>query len=216
MTMKTLVIDFDGTLADTRAGIVKTVAATLEAMSLTPVSEDRIVPLIGLPLIETFVRAAGMSDIVQARRAVEVYRELFEDIAPDMISLFPEVKETLCELHRAGVTITVASSRGRNSLMSLERRLGIDKYITLTLGEDDVERKKPAPDMVLRILELTGTAAADTLVVGDTAFDIAMGRDAGCTTCGVTYGNQSREQLLAEGADHVTDHFGTVVEIMGK
>lgn len=216
MTMKTLVLDFDGTLADTRAGIVKTVAATLEAMSLPPVSEDRIVPLIGLPLIETFVRAAGMSDIVQARRAVEVYRELFEDIAPDMISLFPEVKETLRELHRAGVTITVASSRGRDSLLSLERRLGIDKYITLTLGEDDVERKKPAPDMVLRILELTGTAAADTLVVGDTAFDIAMGRDAGCTTCGVTYGNQGREQLLAEGADHVTDHFGTVAEIMGK
>lgn len=213
--MKTIVLDFDGTLADTRAGIVKTVTATLEAMSLPPVSEDRIVPLIGLPLIETFVRAAGMSDIRQARRAVEVYRDLFEDIAPDMISLFPEVKETLRELHHAGVTITVASSRGRESLLSLERRLGIDQYITLTLGEDDVERKKPAPDMVLRILELTGTSAADTLVVGDTAFDIAMGRDAGCTTCGVTYGNQSREQLLAEGADHVTDRFGTVAEVMG-
>lgn len=212
--MKTIVLDFDGTLADTRAGIVSTVAATLRAMGLPPVSADRVVPLIGLPLAETFVRAAGMTEPAQARRAVEVYRELFEDIAPKTISLFPEVRDTLAALHRAGVTITVASSRGRESLLRLGRQLGIDCYISLTLGEEDVVNKKPAPDMVLRILEQTGAEPSGTLVVGDTAFDIAMGRDAGCATCGVTYGNQGREQLLAEGATHVVDRFGAVADIV--
>lgn len=212
--MKTIVLDFDGTLADTRAGILATVAATLRAMGLPPVSDDRVVPLIGLPLAETFIRAAAVSDPAEVRRAVATYRELFEDIGPETITLFPEVDTTLAALHRAGVTITVASSRGRESLLRLERQLGIDRYISLTLGEDDVERKKPAPDMVLRILEQTATPSGDALVVGDTAFDIAMGRDAGCLTCGVTYGNQSREQLLAEGAAHVVDHFGAVADIL--
>ena len=44
-------------------------------------------------------------------------------------------------------------------------------------------------------------------MVGDTIYDLQMGAAAGCRTCGVTYGNQSRQQLLAAHPDHLIDTF---------
>ena len=68
--------------------------------------------------------------------------------------------------------------------------------------------------MALRALSLTGTRPEEALVVGDTTFDIEMGRSAGCKTCGVTFGNHSRSQLQAAGADFLIDDFAQLREIV--
>ena len=79
------------------------------------------------------------------------------------------------------------------------------------MGEQDVVNKKPAPDMVLMILEQTQSTPQKTLVIGDTVYDIAMGRGANCLTCGVTYGYNTKEQLMKQGANHIVDYFGDVL-----
>ena len=81
------------------------------------------------------------------------------------------------------------------------------------VAAQDVTRFKPAPDMALLVLRNTHGSPDEAMVIGDTEYDIAMGRAAGCRTCGVTYGNHSAERLLAAGADHVISSFDALAEI---
>lgn len=212
--MSTIIFDFDGTLADTQKTIFRTVQATLKALDMPAVSPDDIRPLIGLPLRETFVRLTGVDDEACFDRCVDTYRELFEEIADKSVALFPHVEETLRTLHRNGVVLTVASSRGRASLCSLTQKLGIDSLFSLILGEDDVINKKPAPDMVLETMRRLGSSPEDTWMVGDTTYDIAMGQAAGCGTIGVSYGNHSQEQMLLQRPDFLVDDFEEILHII--
>lgn len=139
---------------------------------------------------------------------METYREIFfrnkESLVP---APFPHVLPTLRQLRQRGVVLTIASSRGTGSLHAFIDAMGLRDCISYVLGADSVEHTKPHPEPVLRTLCETGIDAAHTLVVGDMPVDILMGRNAGVQTCGVTYGNATRDQLQAAGADFLIDDF---------
>lgn len=208
--MKTLILDFDGTIADTKESIICTVQETLRELKEDKVDEKEIEKRIGLPLKSTFVEAAHLQgDTLDM--AVKIYREKYNDICFDTVKLFPNVKATLRKLHDKGITITVASSKGKDALTSLLKHLGISQYITLIFGEQDAVNKKPAPDMALLIMQKTNSKGEETLVVGDTIFDIAMGQAARCKTCGVTYGNNTKSQLKEKNPDYIIDDFSKIL-----
>ena len=211
--MKTIILDFDGTIADTRTSIIETVRQTLQVLNLPTADVNEVREVIGLPLRDTFVKAAHIQDEALINKAMQTYRSLYNGVSLRTVRLFPHVADTLRVLHDTGVTLTVASSKGREALGMLLDVLGISPYISCVFGEQDVANKKPAPDMVLHILERTNTRAEDALVVGDTWFDIAMGRSAGCPTCGVSYGNHSVGQLREAGADFIIDDFTAILDI---
>ena len=121
--------------------------------------------------------------------------------------------ETLAELRRRGFVLTIASSRSNHSLMDFVMTFGFDEEISLVLGADDVTKAKPDPEPVLLTLKKLGFSASRTLVVGDMPFDILMGRGAGARTCGVTYGNSTREELQGSGADYVIDDFANLLDL---
>lgn len=204
--MAAIIFDFDGTLADTRRGILATSQETLRRMGLPPADEAALAATIGLPLIQNFTRGAGM-DEDQARRAVDIYRQIFDEVAVPVIEAFPGVEEAIHTLSERGIPMAVATSRGQRSLEMLMHLLGLDRYIPpeRCFGVESVARPKPAPDMVYLILAKLGAKPEETLVVGDTTFDIEMGRNAGCYTCGVSYGNQSAEQLASASPNYIID-----------
>ncbi|MBQ1680329.1 MAG: HAD family hydrolase, partial [Bacteroidales bacterium] len=155
---------------------------------------------------------AGLSE-EEADRAVAIYREIFESVGVPAIVLFPGVSETLKELAARGIPMAVATSRGQHSLEMLMHRLGIDDAIPpeRCFGVETVARPKPAPDLVYVILGKMGARPEETLVIGDTTFDIEMGKAAGCHTCGVTYGNQSADQLAGASPDYLLDDLRKLV-----
>ena len=110
--------------------------------------------------------------------------------------------------------MTIASSRIHNSLMEFVQSMKLDKIISYVLGADDVSQAKPNPEPVLKTLEKFGCTPDEALVVGDTWYDIEMGRRAGVRTCGVTYGNGTREELLNAGADFLIDDFEELKSII--
>lgn len=204
--MAAIIFDFDGTLADTQRGILAMAQEALRRMGRPPVDPQALIATIGLPLKENFTRGAGLTD-ADADRAVTVYREIFEEVAVPTIHTFPGVDETLATLAARGVPMAVASSRGQHSLEMLMRHTGLDRHIPIpyVFGAETSARPKPAPDIVYVILGRLGVRPEETLVVGDTAFDIEMGRAAGCHTCGVTYGNQSADTLAGASPDYILD-----------
>lgn len=204
--MAAIIFDFDGTLADTRSGILATAQETLRLMGREPAEEAKLISTIGLPLHQNFTLGAGLSE-EDAEKAVAVYREIFERVGVPAVTAFPGVEEVLSTLASRGVPMAVATSRGQHSLELLMRRLGFDRYIPpeRCFGVETVARQKPAPDIVYVIMGKLGAKPEETLIVGDTTFDIEMGRAAGCYTCGVSYGNQSADQLAAASPNYILD-----------
>ena len=206
MPIQLIILDFDGTLADTRDNIVRTLQASMHQLGLPVADEAACASTIGLKLDDAcrHLYPDGPADL--ADRFVETYREIFfrnkESLVP---APFPHVLPTLRQLRQRGVVLTIASSRGTGSLHAFIDAMGLRDCISYVLGADSVEHTKPHPEPVLRTLRETGIDAAHTLVVGDMPVDILMGRNAGVQTCGVTYGNATRDQLQAAGADFLID-----------
>ena len=217
MPIQLIILDFDGTLADTRDNIVRTLQASMHQLGLPVADEAACASTIGLKLDDAcrHLYPDGPADL--ADRFVETYREIFfrnkESLVP---APFPHVLPTLRQLRERGVVLTIASSRGSGSLQAFIDAMGLRDCISYVLGADSVEHTKPHPEPVLRTLCETGIDAAHTLVVGDMPVDILMGRNAGVQTCGVTYGNATRDQLQAAGADFLIDDFAELLRGISK
>lgn len=208
-----VIFDFDGTIADTSAGIIATVKETFRRLGLPAVQDEQIRPTIGLVLEQSLQRAGGLTP-EQNAEACRIYREIFPEYGAAASTLFPGVASTLGELHARGKRLAIATSRGKDSLKMIMEPYGIDKYFSEMVTASDGLKPKPAPDLVLSILSRMDQPAEDTLVVGDTIFDIEMGAGAGCRTCGVTYGNQTEMQLKTASPDYIVGSFEEIAALV--
>lgn len=203
--IRIMILDFDGTLGDTAGVIVKTMQATIKELGLPSRSDEQCAAMIGLRLIEIPPVLFPECEL-DGEYYASTYRRLFHDFNTDgAVELYPDVLETLVELKKRGIILTIASSRSKASLTEYVSALGLESVISFVLGADDVKDGKPAPEAVNRTLEKFGFLPEEALVVGDTTFDIQMGKAAGTWTCGVTYGNGSKESLA--DADRIIDDF---------
>ena len=209
---KIIILDFDGTLADTASVIVQTTQATIRELGLPSRTDAECAAMIGLRLIE--IPPVLFPDCeVDGELYAETYRRLFKTFNTDgAVTLYPNVMETLHELKGRGYTLTIASSRSRASLEDYVRSLGLEDIITYLLGAADVTEGKPAPEAVLKTLAHFGFKPEEAIVVGDMVFDVHMGKNAGARACGVSYGNGSRESLA--DADWIIDDFGQLLDLI--
>lgn len=206
MDIRLVIFDFDGTLGDTRRNIVKTLQDTMVHEGMEVRGEAECAATIGIPLVDSFIKMFPELTREQAEHCAEVYLEIFEENKKTLIpEAFPHVCETLEKLAHKGIVLTVASSRRSASLHVLMKEMGIDRFVSYVLGADNVTKAKPDPEPVLKTLRELKVNADVTLVVGDMPVDMMMGAGAGAHTCAVTYGNASREQLEAAGAEYVID-----------
>lgn len=211
--VKTYILDFDGTMGDTRSLIVKTMQQTLAELGLPKRTDDQCASMIGLPLKQTFTDLIPMDDNM-GTLCEKTYTRIFaENNVPGAVPVFPNVLDTIKELYGRGCIITIASSRRRNSLLNFIDEMNLNKYISFVVSASDVDRSKPFPDMVYSILEKTKCKPDESIVVGDTVFDIQMGKSAGSMTCGVTYGNGTRAQLVQSHADYIINDFSELLNI---
>ena len=217
MSIKLIIFDFDGTLGDTRRNIVTTMQMTIKEMQLPSRTETECASTIGLPLAECFRTLFPDIPDEIIPRCAETYRRFFnENLQKITPTAFPGVVDTLYALHQKGFVLTIGSSRSRKSLTELTRDMGIADYISYLIGADDVKEAKPKPEPVLKTLAAMQFDASETLVVGDMSVDILMGANAGTKTCGVTWGNGSREELKEAGADYIIDRMEELIEVSKK
>lgn len=193
-----LILDFDGTLADSQAILVGMVNEVLEAQGLPRAPDRAVAECIGLPLPQVFRRNVATVDEAQIQTLTRFYRSRAD--LPEFVSkfrLFPNVRLTLERLRDAGARLVIGTSKGRNTTCDILRHCQIDDVIDAVIGGDSVERGKPHPETVDHALGLFGVPRERTLMVGDTSFDIDMGHAAGVATCAVTYGMQPAAALRA-------------------
>lgn len=198
-----VVWDFDGTIADTADGIVRTMTEALSRLGFPAPAPAAIRPTIGLPLTEAISQVAGIEGEA-LEEAVRLYREIFEEVGTAEVRLFPGVLREMEKQRARGFFVAIATNRGHQSTQDLCRKLGIASYVDFIVGCDDVAAKKPDPAPVRLLCEMAHVKPADVTVIGDTVYDIRMAINAKAGRCyGVSWGNHSPARLLEEGADAV-------------
>ena len=213
--LRLAVFDMDGTLMDSQDSIVQAMEAAFAEFDLTPPARAQILSIVGLSLFEAVaVLLPGHPDALVAKVA-EAYKASFiaqrartggEASAP----LYPGARaaiETLAA--QQDVLLGVATGKARRGLDHAFAAHGLDPFFS-TRQTADHHPSKPHPSMVLRCLQETGAHKAQTVMIGDTVFDIEMGRAAGVRTLGVTWGYHPVADLKAAGADLLVNDFSDV------
>lgn len=214
--IRTFILDFDGTMADTQSFIVHVMQLTLKERRAAHRTPKQCSATIGLPLTQCFEVLLNLPT-PEAQVYADTYRRIFdEERKPGAVKTFPHVIDTIKALHDKGCRVTIATSRGRESLENFLNDFQLNDYIAYTVCVGETEQAKPHPAPVLKTLEYLHEQPGNAIVVGDTTFDIAMGQGAGCQTCGVTYGNQTRTQLEAQHPTYLIDDFAELLKLASK
>lgn len=202
--------DMDGTLIDTEALIVEHMTTTFEAAGLPPPTPAQSRRVIGLSLPVAIARLLGTEVTPQAEQMAEDYRAHYRASlvqAEGREGLFPGAREALDFLATWPDTLLgIATGKGLNGVHRLTQLHGIAGHF-VTLQTPDHNPSKPHPGMMLRAMAETGADKHDTVIIGDTTFDIAMGKSAGTKAIGVTWGHHDNHELLAAGADLLVDTY---------
>ncbi len=194
-----LVFDWDGTLMDSSATIAACMAASFRALGLEAPPEDDVRSTIGLGLDDTLNRLYPGSSDAERRRLIAAYRTHWFGTYRDRPSLFPRVPETLEALAERDYFLAVATGKGRLGLDRDLEATDLGRRFLATRTADEAP-SKPHPQMLLDVMDELGAAGGETLMIGDTTFDLEMARSAGAAAVGVLSGSHRRSQLLECGA----------------
>ena len=116
--------------------------------------------------------------------------------------LYDGIRELLASLHSKGWRLGVATGKSDRGLTAcLVNHAIVDLFVTLQTA--DRHPSKPDPSMLVTAMLEAGTEPQDTVMIGDTAFDMAMARTAGCRAIGVAWGYHAPDELLEAGAEAV-------------
>ena len=209
-SLRLAVFDCDGTLVDSLGAIAAAMARSFEAYGLPPPTPREVQSIVGLPLLDAIDRISPEgADLERLREGyAEAYRELIADPAMHE-PLYEGALEALAALEEAGVLLGVATGKGRRGLQGVLERHGIcERFVTLKTSDDGPG--KPNPHMLIAAMEEVGANPADTVMIGDTTFDIVMAANAGVAAIGVTWGYHGAAELEAAGAAHLASVFADV------
>jgi len=199
MSFKLIVFDWDGTLMDSEARIVACIHAAFADLGLPVPSPEAARDIIGLGLNEAMIALRPDLGPEVRQALIERYRHhfLFVDQTPS--KLFPGVLETLDWLYGRGYLLAVATGKSRRGLEQVLASTGLGERFHSTRCADETV-SKPHPEMLLQIMDELGVEGRDTLMVGDTEYDMQMAANAGAQALAVCYGVHSAERLRAQGA----------------
>jgi phosphoglycolate phosphatase len=125
------------------------------------------------------------------------------------------VDETLTLLQEAGYILGVATGKSRRGLLATLETHDLRKYF-VTLQTADVAPGKPHPGMMQRAMAETGVEKDETVLIGDTVFDMEMARNAGTHAYGVSWGYHEVDELHAAGAHLVLDHLSELPPLLAQ
>jgi len=182
-----LIFDLDGTLVDSELDLAFSVNEMLQKMGRKLLSTERIASYVGRGVKVLVSRALGPDategDVEQGTKLfLDHYRRhMLDHTVP-----YPGVREALEDLKSRKMAV-LTNKPVKFSRMMLAG-LGLAQHFSYIYGGNSFENKKPDPVGVVQLMSDLNTAAAKTLMIGDSVSDVLAGRNAGVWTCGVRYG----------------------------
>lgn len=201
----TIIFDFDGTLLDTLKDLMSSVNFVLNKYDFPCRNIDEIRGFVGngvARLIELSI-PEGLNNPKYEECLVD-FRNHYSVNMQNNTDSYEGINEILEQLSKEGYKIGVASNKFDEALKELNK-VYFGKYIKVAIGQSEKLRKKPAPDIVFKVLEELGSTVDKAIYVGDSEVDVKTAKNSGLICVGVTWGFRDKEVLKQEGADYIID-----------
>ncbi|MGE4373033.1 MAG: HAD-IA family hydrolase [Xanthobacter sp.] len=211
-----VLFDCDGTLVDSQHLIVSAMLDAHAMHGLTPPSRERLLSVVGLSLAEAFTDLAEGDARYPVEAMAEGYRTAFmrlrDNNPPE--PMFPNARQVLEDLRaRDDVLLGMVTGKARRGVDRVLAAHDMVGWFDTVQTADDAP-SKPHPAMVLQAMQEMGARPEETIVVGDTAFDMAMARAAGAGALGVSWGYHPIEDLNRAGAQLLVHDFTQVPDAL--
>jgi len=192
---KLLVFDWDGTLIDSQGRIIASFQLAIADLGMEKRSSDQIRDIIGLGLEQAIATLFPQASLSQCVPLAERYRYHFLSTQLKWPTpLFVGVKETLHTLHRQGYWFAVATGKSRHGLEHALAETSMTHFFHTTRCADETA-SKPEPRMLQEIIEELGALSTETLMIGDSKYDLQMANNAGISAVAVSYGVHNSTEL---------------------
>lgn len=217
--MPLAIFDIDGTLVDSRYMIQAAMERAFIAQKLTAPSYDQTRTIVGLSLKVAIDRlaprnisASDLDELVEGYKTAFVQmRQAGEEHEP----LYAGASELLTHLANSGWTLGIATGKSRRGLDAVMTRENWHDLFACSYCADDGPGK-PHPHMVLENLRHTGKPSANAVIIGDTHFDMSMGKAAGIHAIGVDWGFHTASEIAGGGADVMVSTMGELSAALGQ
>ena len=173
---KYILFDFDGTLVNTNDVILASWQHTYRHYLGHEMPVDHITSCFGEPLLLTMEREFPGVD---PQESADVYRQFQLENADKLVTIFPGIKELLADLKAAGYVLGIVTSRTRESALRYMDMFGITSYFSDLVTCDDTTVHKPTPEPILLAMSKLGASAEESIMIGDSPFDIKCANNAG-------------------------------------
>ena len=210
-----IILDWDGTLVDSTAHIVKIMRRAAASTGLPVPAPDAVRHIIGLGLPEAVRCLYPDIDSHRVSELCEAYSHCYMNACESPPPLFPGVLEGLEQMRAEGLLLAIATGKSRRGLERELNARSMGEYFHISRCADETT-SKPHPRMLREILKETGKSQREAVMVGDTLHDMKMARNAGVRAVAVTYGAHSREDLQAFEPDLLADDFCTILDWLNR
>lgn len=195
-----LFFDLDGTLTDSRPGIITSMRYALSAVGLEPPAEHALLRFIGPPTHDAFRELLCSSDPELNAQAIAIYRERYGRLGLFENSVYPGVVTGLRALTQAGATLYVVTSKPEVFATQIIDHFELGQYFKHVYGSElDGERSKKG-DLIAHVLPREGLTK-EAWMIGDRLHDVLGAKENGLRSAGVLWGYGSRDELADAGAD---------------
>ncbi|MDR1462560.1 MAG: HAD-IA family hydrolase [Azoarcus sp.] len=191
-----IVFDWDGTLMDSTAAIVRAIQSACRDLGLPEPDDTRARHVIGLGLIEALQYAAPDLPARDYQKIAERYSHHYFAASKEL-ALFPGIADLLAWLRREDRLLAVATGKSRIGLDRVLNQSGLGPLFHATRCADECF-SKPHPAMLEELMAELGATPEKTLMIGDTTHDLQMAKNAGTAGVGVGFGAHPLAALRAE------------------
>jgi phosphoglycolate phosphatase len=217
VSARLLIFDVDGTLVDSQVQILGAMARAFASQGLGCPPRDKVLSIVGLSLPQAIAELVPEPDAALHAALVQAYRQGFAALrAQDTSPLYPGAREALEHLAgQEGWVLGIATGKSRRGPEHLIAAHGLGGVFRTMQVADD-HPSKPHPAMLHAALAETGADPTRAVMIGDTTYDISMGRAAGIRTLGVSWGYHPPAALAQAGADLMVDEFDALIPALDR
>ena len=201
--LSNIFFDLDGTLTDSKEGIVNCIYYALEKLGY-PVSEGfNVNDCLGPPLRISFRRLLNSNDEALVERAVAIYRERFSTIGLFENKVYPGIPELLSALHENSLKLYVVTTKPKVFAGRIMEHFQLAHRFDAIYGTELNGRFDNKADLIEFILQNRKLRAEETVMIGDKREDIVAGKANRTKTIGVTYGYGSLQEITEAAPDGI-------------